>query len=127
MRKYENCIIKCKNKVALKNLYNKLTEIGVEEFKSELYDDTEYDNDRIDGIYNSHYYDSDKEIWLLIEYQDYGIGAFPEGYLFQFTHSDKKDKPPSLEKWQISYTTKLEEISYHTFFRKEKINELLKK
>jgi len=124
MHKYENCIVKCENKVALRKLYNKLTELGIEEFNSELYTGTEYDYDRIDGIFSNIEYDPDKEIWILIEYQDYSIGPFPKGYAFYFRHNKELDGKIGKNKFQDWST--FEEIPYHTFFRKDKFNELLK-
>ncbi len=126
MHKYENCIIKCENKKALRKLYNKLTEIGIEEFNSELYTDELYDQDRIDEIYSNTKFNQDKNIWMLIEYQDYSIGPFPPGYVFSFKHMEDLENKSAYGSTLIDWT-KLEEIPYYNFFREEKLERIIKK
>ena len=109
MHKYENCVIKCKNKYELEMLYNRLGEIGVEEANKDIYGD-----ERIHYIYY-HNYNENTPIWMLIDYIDKPFTGLKAGYFYFFRQS-------FLNEW-----LDLQQIPYHTFFRKEKINSILKK
>ena len=95
MHKYENCIVKCKNKEELEKLYNNLFELL--NLKDNLYNN-------IDHLYKTYDFNEDEEIWISIEYVN------NVGYMFYFRTNSV------LNEWSNK-----KEIPYHTFFRKEKI------